>query len=226
MGKNVRMMAEKLTSSSIQLECFNISRRSHHSPTPSDSAPKHRTRSYRHVRRRRFHDGRECYSALDIFPFTHILSISSQDAGDDDDYDFEYEDDGDADDAMDDGDNDVENQYYLAKGESMSRLESMIRGDVDDACVAEKEDDPEKALKAFRKIVDSETEKGEWSVSFSDATCRRAESRCWDRGFKALKQSTKILYLTLHRPEEALETYRELLGYVKVSHSRSESRRR
>jgi hypothetical protein len=37
-----------------------------------------------------------------------------------------------------------------------------------------------------------------------------------DRGFKALKQSTKILYLTLHRPEEALETYRELLGYVKV----------
>lgn len=27
---------------------------------------------------------------------------------------------------------------------------------------AEKEDDPEKALKAFRKIVDSETEKGEW----------------------------------------------------------------
>lgn len=29
-------------------------------------------------------------------------------------------------------------------------------------CVAEKEDDPEKALKAFRKIVDSEAEKGEW----------------------------------------------------------------
>ncbi|KAJ9096561.1 hypothetical protein QFC20_006419 [Naganishia adeliensis] len=100
------------------------------------------------------------------------------DAGDDDDYDFEYEDDGDADDAMDDGDNGVENQYYLAK--------------------AEKEDDPEKALKAFRKIVDTETEKGEW-------------------GFKALKQSIKILYLTLHRPEEALETYRELLGYVKTA---------
>ncbi|KAJ9108254.1 hypothetical protein QFC19_002502 [Naganishia cerealis] len=98
------------------------------------------------------------------------------DAGDEDDYDFEYEDDGDVDDAMDDGENDVENQYYLAK--------------------AEKDDDPEKALKAFRKIVDSETEKGEW-------------------GFKALKQSTKILYLTLHRPEEALGTYRELLSYVK-----------
>lgn len=43
-----------------------------------------------------------------------------------------------------------------------------------------------------------------------------AEGPCVDRGFKALKQSTKILYLTLHRPEEALETYRELLGYVKV----------
>ena len=26
------------------------------------------------------------------------------------------------------------------------------------------------------------------------------------------------MYLTLHRPEEALETYRELLGYVKVCH--------
>ena len=45
-----------------------------------------------------------------------------QDAGDDDDYDFEYEDDGDADDAMDDGDNDVENQYYLAKGEPASSV--------------------------------------------------------------------------------------------------------
>lgn len=36
------------------------------------------------------------------------------------------------------------------------------------------------------------------------------------RGFKALKQSTKILFLTLHRPEDALVTYRELLSYVKV----------
>lgn len=121
---------------------------------------------------------------------------------------------------MDDGDNDVENQYYLAKGESTLRLELMIRGDVDDVCSAEKEDDPEKALKAFRKIVDSETEKGEWSVSFFVASGPRAEDWSSDRGFKALKQSTKILYLTLHRPEEALETYRELLGYVKVCTSR------
>lgn len=37
------------------------------------------------------------------------------------------------------------------------------------------------------------------------------------RGFKALKQSTKILFLELHRPEEALKTYEELLPYTKVS---------
>lgn len=36
------------------------------------------------------------------------------------------------------------------------------------------------------------------------------------RGFKALKQMTKMNYLHLHRPEEAIKTYRELLGYTKV----------
>jgi len=37
------------------------------------------------------------------------------------------------------------------------------------------------------------------------------------RGFKALKQMTKMNYLHLGRPDEALTTYRELLGYTKVS---------
>jgi hypothetical protein len=37
------------------------------------------------------------------------------------------------------------------------------------------------------------------------------------RGFKALKQMTKMNYLFLQKPEEALVTYRELLGYTKVS---------
>lgn len=37
------------------------------------------------------------------------------------------------------------------------------------------------------------------------------------RGFKALKQMTKMNYLYRHQPEEALKTYRELLGYTKVS---------
>lgn len=36
------------------------------------------------------------------------------------------------------------------------------------------------------------------------------------RGFKALKQITKMNYLHLHRPDEALGSYRELLGYTKV----------
>ncbi|KAH8088009.1 PCI domain-containing protein [Filobasidium floriforme] len=60
-----------------------------------------------------------------------------------------------------------------------------------------KEDDPEEALKKFREIV----------------TADAAEPSKW--GFKALKQSTKILFLELHRPEEALKTYEELLPYTK-----------
>ena len=46
---------------------------------------------------------------------------------------------------------------------------------------------------------------------------------CWVRsklivrGFKALKQMTKMNYLYLQKPEDALTTYRELLGYTKVS---------
>jgi hypothetical protein len=48
------------------------------------------------------------------------------------------------------------------------------------------------------------------------------ESRCAlhqltpHRGFKALKQMTKMNYLLLHKPELAIVTYRELLGYTKV----------
>lgn len=36
------------------------------------------------------------------------------------------------------------------------------------------------------------------------------------RGFKALKQMTKMNYLFLGKPDEALKTYRELLGYTNV----------
>lgn len=96
-----------------------------------------------------------------------------EDAADDEEYDFDYDDDGDE--GMDET-GDVENQYYKAK--------------------SFKEDNAEGALKAFRQIVDAQTEKGEW-------------------GFKALKQMTKMNYLYLHRPAEALQTYRELLGYTK-----------
>ncbi|KAG9084873.1 hypothetical protein FRC07_013530, partial [Ceratobasidium sp. 392] len=99
--------------------------------------------------------------------------------GDEDD--FDYSDDGDA---NDDVDADVENQYYTAKGL--------------------KEDDPEAALKAFRKIVDSEKEKGDW-------------------GFKALKQSTKISFQLLGKPDDALKTYTELLGYTRSAVTRNYS---
>lgn len=44
-----------------------------------------------------------------------------------------------------------------------------------------------------------------------------------DRGFKALKQSTKILYLQLRRPQDALVTYTELLTYTKAAVTRNYS---
>ncbi|CAL1694251.1 unnamed protein product [Somion occarium] len=69
---------------------------------------------------------------------------------------------------------------------------------------AKKEDNPEQAVKEFRAIVDQEEEKGDW-------------------GFKALKQMTKLLFLTLHRPTEALQTYIELLSYTKSAVTRNYS---
>ncbi|ORX40213.1 COP9 signalosome complex subunit 2 [Kockovaella imperatae] len=65
-----------------------------------------------------------------------------------------------------------------------------------------KEDDAEGALKAFRTIVDEEADKGEW-------------------GFKSLKQMTKMNYLHMKRPSEALKTYRELLSYTKSNVTRN-----
>jgi COP9 signalosome complex subunit 2 len=43
------------------------------------------------------------------------------------------------------------------------------------------------------------------------------------RGFKALKQSTKLLFLTLHRPTDALQTYIQLLTYTKSAVTRNYS---
>ncbi|KAG6878321.1 hypothetical protein C0993_008918 [Termitomyces sp. T159_Od127] len=69
---------------------------------------------------------------------------------------------------------------------------------------SKKDDNPEEALKEFRAIVDQEEEQGEW-------------------GFKALKQSTKLLYLTLGRPNDALKTYIQLLTYTKSAVTRNYS---
>ena len=41
------------------------------------------------------------------------------------------------------------------------------------------------------------------------------------RGFKALKQSTKLLFLVLHRPNEALKSYTRLLAYTKSTITRN-----
>jgi len=43
------------------------------------------------------------------------------------------------------------------------------------------------------------------------------------RGFKALKQMTKLLFLVLHRPNDALKTYTELLSYTKSAVTRNYS---
>ncbi|KAJ4472482.1 PCI domain-containing protein [Lentinula edodes] len=69
---------------------------------------------------------------------------------------------------------------------------------------SKKEDNPEGALKEFRAIVDQEKEKGDW-------------------GFKALKQATKLLYLVLRRPNDALQTYIQLLTYTKSAVTRNYS---
>ena len=52
---------------------------------------------------------------------------------------------------------------------------------------------------------------------------RRAATDRQTRGFKALKQSTKLLFLTLHRPAEALVTYTQLLSYTKSAVTRNYS---
>jgi len=69
---------------------------------------------------------------------------------------------------------------------------------------SKKEDNPEEALKAFKSIVDKEETKGDW-------------------GFKALKQATKVLFQILHRPNEALQTYTQLLTYTKSAITRNYS---
>lgn len=89
--------------------------------------------------------------------------------------------------------------------------------------IAKKEDDPEQALKEFKAIVDKEEEKGDWYAAFSHCHPRRTDLTGWNRGFKALKQSTKLLFLVLKRPNEALETYRQLLTYTKSAVTRNYS---
>jgi len=69
---------------------------------------------------------------------------------------------------------------------------------------SKKEEAPEEALKEFRVIINQEEEKGDW-------------------GFKALKQMTKLLFLGLQRPNDALKTYVELLTYTKSAVTRNYS---
>ncbi|KAI5124134.1 hypothetical protein M0805_000945 [Coniferiporia weirii] len=98
---------------------------------------------------------------------------------DDEDYGFDY---SDGDDADDGGAPDLENMYYKAK--------------------SKKDEAPEDALAAFKEIVTTEEQKGEW-------------------GFKALKQATKLLFIVLRRPNDALQTYTQLLTYTRSAVTRN-----
>lgn len=66
--------------------------------------------------------------------------------------------------------------------------------------------------------MDEQPEKGEWYVCchLREVVNERKKLICY-RGFKALKQMTKMNYLYRNQPDEALRTYKELLGYTKVS---------
>ena len=79
------------------------------------------------------------------------------------------------------------------------------------------------ALEQFRTIVEKEKEdeKGDWCVCTPKFVAFNVNPLC--RGFKALKQMTKLLYLTLRRPSEALKTYTELLTYTKSAVTRNYS---
>jgi len=67
---------------------------------------------------------------------------------------------------------------------------------------SKKEESPEQALKEFATIVEQDEPMSDW-------------------GFKALKQSTKLLFLVLHRPNDALKSYTRLLAYTKSTITRN-----
>jgi len=97
---------------------------------------------------------------------------------DEEEYDLEY-----SEDSTSEPDVDLENQYYNSK--------------------ALKEDNPNSSLQSFQKVLDLESEKGEW-------------------GFKALKQMIKINF-KLGNYDEMMTRYQQLLTYIKSAVTRNHS---
>lgn len=114
----------------------------------------------------------------------HIIVFKMSDMDDDfmcddeEEYDLEY-----SEDSASEPDVDLENQYYNSK--------------------ALKEDNPKGSLESFQKVLDLESEKGEW-------------------GFKALKQMIKINFKLGHY-EEMMTRYQQLLTYIKSAVTRNHS---
>jgi hypothetical protein len=87
---------------------------------------------------------------------------------------------------------------------------------------ASKTDNPDKALSEFEGIVDMEEEKGEWSVFPTLLLCVPScheLTPTYTRGFKALKQATKLTF-RLKRFEDSLRYYTRLLTYTKKAVTR------
>lgn len=97
---------------------------------------------------------------------------------DEEEYDLEY-----SEDSTSEPDVDLENQYYNSK--------------------ALKEDNPNSSLQSFQRVLDLESEKGEW-------------------GFKALKQMIKINF-KLGNYDEMMTRYQQLLTYIKSAVTRNHS---
>ena len=111
------------------------------------------------------------------------------DAAGDEDYDFEFENEG-SEEAGEDLEVQISNCYYTSKG----HIES----------------DPREALEGFRQILDMEAEKGEWYVV---PFVLKARPNAGERGFKALKQITKLEF-ALGDHEKVIKSYQRLLLYV------------
>lgn len=100
------------------------------------------------------------------------------------------------------GSGDEDYEYNYSDGDGTDDAANVDVENMYYTAKSKKEESPEQALKEFAAIVDQDEPMSDW-------------------GFKALKQSTKLLFLVLHRPNEALKSYTRLLAYTKSTITRN-----
>jgi hypothetical protein len=164
------------------------------------------------------------------------------------DYELEYDDDDDEQDGSDaEADADAENMYYRAKG--ASARSPRLLPDADASLSLFRRPLAQVSSRMSRKRHSSLYGRSSMqrrrraTGPSASSLARRGNKRMLDvhggadnapsrpgssfprvhlvRGFKALKQTTKLLFCTLGRPEEALKSYEELLGYTKSAVTRN-----